>query len=146
MEKHDAGRVKPHKRLQVWRQSLMLVKAVYESTRSWPEEERYGLTSQARRAAVSIASNIAEGAGRQTRKEFANFLHYAQGSLSELDTHLEIARLLEYRTDTRLEETSVSVSKMLTGLIRSLKRMSASVSSASGLTSGLLLTAYCSLV
>ena len=82
---------KPHKRLAVWRKSVDLVVETYKVTKTFPTEERYGLTDQVRRAAVSIPANIAEGAGRRTKKEFINFLHISQGSLSELDTHLEIA-------------------------------------------------------
>ncbi|MGQ0811284.1 MAG: four helix bundle protein [Nitrospiraceae bacterium] len=86
-----------------------------------PKEERYGLTDQIRRAVSSVPSNIAEGAGRQTRKEFINYLHMAQGSLSELDTQVELARRLGY-----LEQESWAsfdgqferIDKMLSGLIR----------------------------
>lgn len=75
---------KPHKRLEVWQMSVHLVVEVYRLTSAYPDAERYGLISQMRRAAVSVASNIAEGAARQTKKEFANFVHIARGSLSEI--------------------------------------------------------------
>jgi four helix bundle protein len=84
---------KPHKRLEVWRQSMDLTINIYRTTEKFPSQELYGLTNQLRRAAVSIPSNIAEGAARQTKKEFTNFLHIAQGSLSELDTQLSLADL-----------------------------------------------------
>ena len=82
---------KPHKKLNVWGSAMELVVDVYRLTESFPSRETYSLTSQIRRAAISIPSNIAEGAARQTRKEFVNYLHMAQGSLSELDTQIEIA-------------------------------------------------------
>ncbi len=81
---------KPHKKLNVWHKSIDLVQKIYEMTETFPKIENYGITNQIRRAAVSIPSNIAEGAARQTKKEFIQFVHVAQGSLSELDTHLEI--------------------------------------------------------
>lgn len=87
---------KPHKNLDVWKKSLELVKLVYNKTNTFPKSEIYGLTNQMRRAATSIPSNIAEGAARNTKKEFVQFLHIAQGSMSELDTHFEIAIVLDY--------------------------------------------------
>lgn len=78
-----------------------------------------------RRATVSIAANIAEGAGRQTKKEFIQFLHMAQGSLSELDTHLEISEKLGYLEKNNIQDLSLmmnDIDKMLTGLIKSLKK------------------------
>lgn len=72
---------------------------VYELTKTWPNDERYALTSQTRRAAVSVPANIAEGQGRGSDKAFANFLNIAHGSLRELETHLEIARRLNYATN-----------------------------------------------
>ena len=116
---------KPHKRLDVWKRSLDLVKGIYELTTSFPDHELYGLVNQMRRCAVSIPANIAEGAARNTRKEFIQFLHVSQASLSELDTHLEISLLLNYVSDDKLEklsETMNNIDKMLTGLIKSLKK------------------------
>jgi len=114
---------KPHKRLEAWKQSMDLVIEIYRTTGNFPSQEIYGLTNQIRRAAVSIPSNIAEGAARQTKKEFANYLHMAQGSLSELDTQVELARRLGYldakswsALDTRMEQ----IDKMISGLIRHL--------------------------
>ena len=92
---------KPHKKLDLWNAAMDLVVTIYEVTDSFPRGERYSLTDQIRRAASSIPSNVAEGAGRQTKKEFTNYLHVAQGSLSELDTHLELARRLGYLTQER---------------------------------------------
>jgi four helix bundle protein len=87
---------KPHKKLDVWKLSMNLAVEVYTLTKSLPPEERFNLSSQMRQAAVSVPANIAEGAARNTKKEFANFLHIAQGSLSELDTHLEVAKMLHF--------------------------------------------------
>jgi four helix bundle protein len=83
---------KPHKKLDLWNAAMDLAVLVYQVTDSFPKAERYSLTDQVRRAVASVPSNIAEGAGRQTKKEFINCLHMAQGSLSELDTHLELAK------------------------------------------------------
>src|ERR1044071_4410613 len=91
---------KPHKKLDVWNVALDLVSEIYKLTESFPTREVYGLTSQIRRAAVSVPSNIAEGAGRHTKKEFVNFLHMAQGSLSEVDTQSEIAKRLGYLNES----------------------------------------------
>jgi len=77
---------RPHKKLDVWQIAMSLVAEVYRITETLPASERFGLTNQIRRAAVSIPSNIAEGARRNTKKEFINFLYMAQGSLGELDT------------------------------------------------------------
>ncbi len=82
---------KPHKNLNLWQISMQLAKETYTVTKSFPGEEKFGLVQQMRRAVVSIPSNIAEGAARQGKKEFKNFLNVARGSLSELDTHLELA-------------------------------------------------------
>lgn len=116
---------KPHKKLDVWRLSMDLVKQIYEVTGPFPQYEIFGLTSQIRRAAVSIPSNIAEGAARQTTKELVNFLHISQGSLSELDTQLDIAYDLKYIKEEErkaLDELMLRIDKMLSGLITSKKR------------------------
>lgn len=112
---------KPHKKLDVWQIAMDLVMEIYRITENFPKEERYGLSNQVRRAAVSVPSNIAEGAARQTKKEFVNYLHMAQGSLSELDTQLEVARRLAFldgKTWEGLDKMVQRVDKMLTGLIR----------------------------
>lgn len=80
--------VKSFKDLLVWQQAMDLAVAVYEVSASWPKEEMYGLTSQARRSAVSIPSNIAEGYGRETRGHYIQFLRVAQGSVKELETQV----------------------------------------------------------
>ena len=116
---------KPHKKLDVWKKSIELVQKIYELTKTLPKIEEYGLTNQMRRAAISVPANIAEGAARQTKKEFIQFLHMAQGSLSELDTHIEIAQRLGYVNEVSLRELSAlmnDIDKMRTGLIKSLRK------------------------
>ena len=115
---------KPHKKLKVWQLGMDIVMDVYKLTESFPSEEKFGLTSQMRRCAVSIPSNISEGAARNTHKEFINFLHIAQGSLSELDTQLEIALRLKLITKddwTSMDTKMLEEDKMLSGLISSIK-------------------------
>lgn len=112
---------KPHKKLDLWQMAMDLVIEIYRITESFPKEEKYGLSNQVRRAAVSVPSNIAEGAARETKKEFVNYLHMAQGSLSELDTQLEVARRLAFldgKIWEDLDKRLQRVDKMLTGLIR----------------------------
>jgi four helix bundle protein len=87
---------RPHASLDVWRDAMDLVECVYATSSEFPGTERFGLTSQLRRSAVSIPSNIAEGAARRSRPEFLRFLSIARGSLSELDTQLAIAVRLGY--------------------------------------------------
>jgi four helix bundle protein len=116
---------KPHKKLDVWQAAMQLATEVYELTAIFPVEERYGLVAQMRRAAVSIPSNIAEGAARHGAAEFRNFLNIAQGSLSELDTQLELVRALGFvrQVDlSSLNDLMTRVDKMLTMLIRKLSR------------------------
>ena len=115
---------KPHKRLDVWASAMDLAQRVYQITDQFPSKERYGLSSQIRRAAVSIPSNIAEGAARHSKKEFVQFLHISKGSLSELDTQLELAKRLEYLSQPDWKDVNESlerVDKMLSGLIRHLR-------------------------
>ncbi len=92
---------KPHKKFDLSNPAMGLGVSGYITTDTFPRDERYSLTAQIRRAAVSVPSNLAEGAGRQTRREFINYLHMAQGLLSELDTHLELARRLGYLAQDR---------------------------------------------
>ena len=88
--------MKSHKELNVWKGSIDLVTQLYKITKQFPKEELYGLTNQIRRSAVSIPSNISEGAARNQTKEYIRFLNIAQGSLSELETQLIIAKNLGY--------------------------------------------------
>jgi four helix bundle protein len=116
---------KPHKKLDVWRLSMELVRKVYRLTAAYPDEERYGLAGQMRRAAVSIPSNLAEGAARQSNREFKHFLSIARGSLSELDTQLDLSEQLGLvSTDARrdLDAILVRVDRMLHGLYEKKKR------------------------
>src|SRR2546426_9934145 len=113
--------MRPHQKLEVWIKALELVTDVYKDTESFPKEERYGLTSQIRRAAVSIPANIAEGAGRHSKKEFAYFLSNSQGSTSELETELIIAHRLGYIDETtfsRLVSQLERIGRLITGLSR----------------------------
>ena len=119
--------MKSHKDLEVWKTSMSLAKQVYEITQTYPKEEIYGMTSQMRRCAVSIPSNIAEGASRNRNgvKEFIQFLYIATGSASELDTQIELSRsigLADSENLTQLQEQTTKVLMMLRGLIRSLKK------------------------
>jgi len=110
--------------LQVWQRSMQLTVAVYRTTRGFPREEMYGLTSQLRRTAVSVPSNIAEGQGRLTKGEFRQFLGIARGSNFELQTQLEIARSLEFGNGDLIDEAeslSNEVGKMIYGLLESIK-------------------------
>ncbi len=87
---------RPHERLDVWRDSMALVEATYRFSSLFPDSERFGLTSQVRRCAISVPSNIAEGAARRSTAEYLRFLSIARGSLSELDTQIQIAMRLGY--------------------------------------------------
>lgn len=111
-----------HKELNVWKESMKLVKDVYLSLKDFPSEEQYGLCSQMRRSAVSIPSNIAEGSGRDNNKENIRFCYIAQGSLSELETQLLISVDLEYiKPDHALFKQVTTVQKLLSGYIRHLQ-------------------------
>ena len=112
---------KPHHNLDVWKRSLELTKSLYQTTRNFPSEEKYGMTSQIRRAAVSVPANIAEGAARRSKKEFVRFLDISLGSASELDTLILLSRdleMLEAKESDRLIEELDIVYKMLRGLIK----------------------------
>ena len=124
-EGREVSGVRTHRDLDVWRGAIQLAQAVYELTRSYPKEEMFGLSAQMRRAAVSVASNIAEGAARQGQKEFVHFLYLALGSASELDTQLEISRTTGMTEEDGLNELQAlteRVAMMLQGLIRALKQ------------------------
>jgi four helix bundle protein len=110
--------------LIVWQRAMQLTVAIYRLTQEFPKEELYGLTSQIRRCAVSIPSNIAEGQGRLSAGEFRQFLGIARGSTCELQTQLEIARSLGLGSSVRIDEADVlsnEVRKMLFGMLGSLE-------------------------
>ena len=114
--------------LVVWQRAVEMTAGIYTLTQDFPSSEMYGLTSQMRRAAVSVASNIAEGRGRLTDGEFRHFLGQAQGSNYELQTQMEVARRLRYvRADMlqSVEALSLEVGKMLSGLIGTLSAKAA---------------------
>lgn len=109
-----------YRKLRVWKDAHSLTLEVYRATRSFPKEERYGLTSQIRRAATSVPSNIAEGCGRATNRDFAHFLRIARGSSNEVDYLLELSKDLEYLEAAVFADLSKRVDdikRMLFGLI-----------------------------
>jgi four helix bundle protein len=117
------GTIWTHKDLDVWQQSLVLAEVTYRTTRLFPVEERYGLAGQMRRAAVSVLSNIAEGAARRTRPDFLNFLHIARGSLAELDAQTTLAVRLSFAGELDDLQMSIQrVGQMLNGLISKVRR------------------------
>lgn len=114
-------KVRTHKDLDVWKKAMSFVTELYKITATFPKDERYGLTSQMRRAAVSIPSNISEGAARQSNKEFIQFLYIALGSNVEIETQLNIARNLNFINDEtfeKMDEDQNEISRMLMGLIK----------------------------
>ena len=112
-----------HRDLRAWQQAMSLVEAVYALTSTFPPEERFGLTSQLRRAAVSVPSNIAEGFARNGSKELLQFLAIAGASLSELDTLMELAIRLNYTSDNEnLRKAVDEVSGLVMGLSASIRR------------------------
>ena len=111
-----------HKDLEAWKRAIQLVKTIYTITADFPESEKFGLINQARRCAVSIPSNIAEGAARNSDKEMIRFLYISLGSLSELDTQLIVANEIGFFDYTKeIEAQLTSVRKPLLGLIKYLK-------------------------
>ncbi|MCB0754023.1 MAG: four helix bundle protein [Flavobacteriales bacterium] len=113
----------PHKNLMAWQESMELVRLVYVFALELPSEEKFNIISQLKRAAVSIPLNIAEGAGRNTDSEFKHFLHIARGSLSEVNTVLDLCVLLDFCNSERirpLNEQEQKCAALLNGLIKSL--------------------------
>ncbi len=105
-----------HRNLETWKKAIELVIDIYAETKLYPDEERFGLTSQIRRAAVSIPSNIAEGAARTSDKDMLRFIDIALGSLAELDTQLVIADRLNYLQNTNLFEQISRVTALVSGV------------------------------
>jgi len=116
----DCFMVRDFKRLDVWRLSIELSKRVYEVARKFPKDEIYGLTSQIKRAVISVPSNIAEGCGKKTNKDCAAFLHHAMGSLKEVECQVVLARELGYLDEDEFKELNGDIlvlSRKLFGFI-----------------------------
>ena len=108
-----------YRQLTVWQKAMSLVKMTYAMIRGFPQEERYALADQLRRAVVSIPANIAEGNGRASNKDYAHFLSIARGSLYETLTHLEIAKQLNYLSDyTEIEALAAEIGRMLGSMLK----------------------------
>jgi four helix bundle protein len=119
--------IRSYRDLNVWKAAMELVCEVYEVTRNFPDTERYALTSQMRRCAISVPSNIAEGWSRNSARSFISYLNIASGSMSELLTQLEIARRINYISAERmqaLEHRGIQISKMLYMLIKKIESRS----------------------
>jgi len=119
-----SGEVRHHRDLVVWQKALSLVEVVYAASKSWLADERFGLVSQVRRAAVSVPSNIAEGCARRSTGSFVHFLSIARGSLAELETQMILANRLTYVSETQLDRVFAAadeVSRMLASLIKKLE-------------------------
>ncbi len=116
--------MKPHKKLNSWIKSFEFVKEIYLVTRQFPVEEKFGMTSQIRRASVSVPVNIAEGAARKGTKEFIHFLHISLGYLSELDTLILLSKELDFLGENeckQLIEKLDIIGKLICGLIKNLE-------------------------
>ena len=114
--------VKAHQRLEVWHDAMLLVETIYRYSSKFPADERFGLTAQMRRAAVSIPSNMAEGAARASLPDYLRFLSFARGSLSEVDTQIQLANRLGFvAEDSELSAQLERVAAKLNALIKSLQ-------------------------
>ena len=114
--------MKSHKDLDVWKKSMDLVEDIYTLTKSFPSDEVYGLSSQIKRAVISVPSNIAEGAARKGNKEFIQFLYISLGSLSEVETQVLLAKRLSFKNEIEPILTNIEdIKKMINGLIRYVK-------------------------
>ncbi|CAC9975595.1 four helix bundle protein [Flavobacterium panici] len=112
------------RKILVWQKSISLVTKIYKATSTFPKEEMFGLTSQIRRSSVSVPSNIAEGSGRESTKDFLRFLYISLGSIFEMQTQLEIAKNIIYINEEEfnlLYEDSREIERMLASLIRKIK-------------------------
>ena len=111
--------IRTHKDLKVWKKSISLVVDIYKFTDSFPDSEKYNLSSQMQRATVSVPSNIAEGAARESKKEFIHCLYISLGSLAELETQIILSAELNYSDDiTSLSMQILEIRKMILGLIK----------------------------
>ena len=117
------GDMRSHRDIDVWKKSVTLVSEIYTVTRTFPPEEMYGLVNQMRRAAVSVPSSIAEGAARDSQKEFLRFLSIAIGSLAEMESQVLIAKSLKFLdAENHLSKEIEQICRMLHGLINGVKR------------------------
>ena len=117
--------ISSYRDLRVWQQAMQLSADVYRVTTEFPKHELYGLTNQLRRASVSVPSNIAEGKGHRSDKEFVHFLYHARGSLLEVETQLQLASRLQYLSELQvaeLLERSTAVASSLNALINAISR------------------------
>ena len=117
--------MKTYRDLDAWKLGMDLAKKIYEVTEEFPDSERYGLSSQMRRAAVSIPSNIAEGSGRNHKKEFVQFLYHARGSLLELETQFELSKMMGFiqeNSNVNITELLNRTHRVINGLIFALKK------------------------
>ena len=131
--------VKKYQELIAWQKAIALVTEIYKASSGFPREEMYGLTSQLRRAAVSVPSNVAEGQGRATSGEFIQFLCHARGSLFEVETQVIVAHNLSYLSDAQCEMLIANISELgriLNGLISSLQRRKKMLASHQPLVTG----------
>ena len=118
----DRQKITTHRDLLAWQRAILLVRTVYAVTDRFPKRERFELSKQIRRAAVSVPSNIAEGAARASRREFARFVGIARGSLSELETQLIVSEMLGYLDNASpIMDDVDSLKKLLNGLHKSLR-------------------------
>jgi four helix bundle protein len=115
-------KIESHEDLEVWKLAIKFVTNIYKETMNFPKEEMYGLTNQIRRAAISIPSNIAEGAARNSTKEYIQFLYISLGSIAEIETQLIIARNLGFLKSENLSKDIKNIKGKLINLIGSLKR------------------------
>ena len=125
MTQYKGKKIESYQDLEVWKKAIILVTEIYATSKDFPKEETYSLTSQIRRAAVSVPSNIAEGWGRNKPKEYIQFLRIARGSLLEVETQLIIAKNLSYtdsQTMQKISQKTEIVNKMLNALINSLNK------------------------
>ncbi|WP_313901876.1 four helix bundle protein [Methylobacterium sp. J-030] len=125
----DRSAIVSYRDLKVWQDAMALAEACYRETRAFPREEMFGLTAQIRRAATSIAANIAEGHGRETGGAFVQFLRIAQGSLKELETHIILSNRIGFVSTTAADSLlgrGEEIGKMLRALIRAIQKTDAS--------------------
>lgn len=123
----DSAQVRSHRDLVVWQRSMHLVSSIYAQSAQFPKEERFGLTSQMRRAAISVPSNIAEGRARKGTAEYVRFLRIALGSIAELETQVDVAKNLNFLKEVAYNELMMlakEVGSMLVATIRTLERKS----------------------